>query len=549
MFLYFNARHKMNNRNFFKCGFIIILGLFFLFGTLKVFYLPGDEHYQALSVRYYKESPLAMLVFYIGNIWTSVFGDSMLDLRILCKLCVLISIVIGCQFLYSKTHNLLLTSYIFALCCICNSISGFAIYNWDNGAFPFEALGLVSLIIYIRKHSLLYIIITGFITGLMTAARVPLVVFVVICIWIIIHQKNKNLSSTISHTSAYLLAFILSLICCAELMTGSLTSYVASFNKDNIITGHSPSDINIWIWRIKYFLPLSILNTMPAVICFFLSHYYTNVRYHRNLIYCIIIFLMVFLYWCLMRFIAIGGEDYITTLSNIGLPLFLIPLIVIPCKSLTQVKSRKLIDFNLRTNLIVLLLFMFLLGFGSDTWFQRWSIVFIFPICLGVIWEYLDTKLKHVMKTWFSLMFIILIIFGSIRLCYIYIKDIDIKNSSTTLSSMKGLPHLYNYEKMWSEPISEIEQLKHNNKNFTFWGPTANIFHYNYNSYPKFSHHLFHVDDESYSLLLENKDSIDNVFILWYDDNRLDNTIKVLQNNNFYIKSEGKNYALMSRFN
>ena len=50
-----------------------------------------DEAYQALNCRFYGDSPMAMLTFAIGHGWTSVFGDTLLSLRLLARLCYLVA--------------------------------------------------------------------------------------------------------------------------------------------------------------------------------------------------------------------------------------------------------------------------------------------------------------------------------------------------------------------------------------------------------------------------------------------------------------------------
>lgn len=92
--------------NYALAALSVILGSFALFAFNNLSTPNTDELYQTLSVKHYSDSPLAMLTFWIGNIWTRIFGFSILSLRNLLSTEQLITVGIATYWLWRHTRNI-----------------------------------------------------------------------------------------------------------------------------------------------------------------------------------------------------------------------------------------------------------------------------------------------------------------------------------------------------------------------------------------------------------------------------------------------------------
>lgn len=99
--------------NYALAALSVILGSFALFAFNNLSTPNTDELYQTLSVKHYSDSPLAMLTFWIGNIWTRIFGFSILSLRNLLSTEQLITVGIATYWLWRHTRNIRLCAAAF----------------------------------------------------------------------------------------------------------------------------------------------------------------------------------------------------------------------------------------------------------------------------------------------------------------------------------------------------------------------------------------------------------------------------------------------------
>lgn len=109
-----------------------------------------DEGYQAMCVKYYQKSPMAMLTFYIGNLWMSCFGDEFLTLRYLSCLLGSLAVTAGSLYFFLRTKNVLWTLLVFSLSMLGCAIERNICYDWDVGAIPFYVLGAITSVEFIR---------------------------------------------------------------------------------------------------------------------------------------------------------------------------------------------------------------------------------------------------------------------------------------------------------------------------------------------------------------------------------------------------------------
>lgn len=369
-----------------------------LFIGYREYSILQDEAYMAICCKNYENSPLAMMTFFIGNLWIGLFGDTCLSLRILTRLCILAAICIGLLYLWRQTSNILFVAIVGLISAITANLGDITFYNWDTSVYPIVALGSTLLLYYLDKPTILNLALLGIVGGVMTSFRLPLVSFAAIIVLAVISVKaNKNI---LIHLAVIVLTFFLAWMVCALLMTGSLRVYIDSFRPDNIITGHSVDAIQKYIDNILMLVPRLVFFMMPVTIGCLMGILFGCKKVFALSSYLVcesILFLII-------AIIAIGYCTNIASYVNgIGVPLFL--LIVfwpyfakgIGYQETWQIENRQNVKLGM------LFLIMLLLGFGSDMWFNKWSVVFLLPLSIGVIWPGMNYNSRLVFKRIFLL--------------------------------------------------------------------------------------------------------------------------------------------------
>lgn len=262
---YHKSKYSNNPTNIALTLLFLAIGIILPFLPLGMIDPGMDECYQALNVRGYESSPLAMLTFYFGNLVCSVFGDSLLTLRRLMAACHLLSIAIGCAYFYAKSRDALVASFLFMVMSALSTHCTLTIYGWDTGAFPLIVLTLVATLYYIGRGSVISLILLGISTSMMILARVPTAVILPFYLLIIV-WRNRNVrlngrsyvNKTMREFRDMAILFV-TIIASALLIlhfTVGIENYVSAWNHDNIITGHS--DIRDYIERIVTLGPAAL---------------------------------------------------------------------------------------------------------------------------------------------------------------------------------------------------------------------------------------------------------------------------------------------------
>lgn len=385
-----------------------------IFYGLNCYTLMIDEAYMALCCKDYANSPLAMMIFFIGDKWMLLWGDSFISLRILCRLCILVSIIIGGIYLWKQTGNLLLVASTCLLSALTANLADHSIYNWDTGAYPVEALGALVLMMYAQKPGIKNAILLGMSWGLMTVFRLPLMAFGGVA-FIAIYAVHRSLNFTVcKHLCTAFISMVSSWLVCIAVMTGSVTSYIESFCTENIITGHSINFLQPYIDQFVWYFPRQVFFGMPALIAMLVAMIYS---YKGTLS-----FKSLFIIELVLLVIAFAFTvSYLTysamLLSGIGLPVLLILAAWPVVAKYTGIETieRNRFTYQLKLQLWLLVLVMLLMGLGSDTAFQRWSILFLLPMVVGVIWPAVDTQSKRMIVYAFSILLPFLIVLVPIK--------------------------------------------------------------------------------------------------------------------------------------
>lgn len=387
----------------------VTIGLIVPFMMVKLRVPCGDEFYQALNVRGYENAPIAMLTFYIGNVWGRIFGENLLNLRILMVLCMEFSIGLGCAYFYRKTGALLITGFLFMTMSLLSTHCTLFIYGWDIGAYPFIMLTLIASLYYLERGSLLCIALTGVSTALMVLSRVPTIVALPIILLMIIYHVRTHKDSygnllveILKESCVGLAAFVLTAVISIYIM-GGFDMYITSWKPDNIISGHSLSSIDRIVERfIELVSPAFKLYGVGLLILVsaYAGSTFTSPPPHvvsrKRLIIMVIMALVVALAYRFRSMISSPSADF-----GFGQSILLVLILYIPIYNLFH--REKL--YCPTVFFLTLVFFSLLAAVGSDSVVERPLTLPIIPIAAIYLYMYKKTLLK-----WFVIMIFILTI-------------------------------------------------------------------------------------------------------------------------------------------
>lgn len=516
-------------------------GISIIFSNLYYCEFSGDEGYQALCVKHYKDSPLALMLFFNGYVWTNIFGFSLLSLRIFARICYLFAITAGCLYEFRRTGNVVITALTFLICCLISNLSGFGIYNWDTGAYPIEALWCLCLVLYCQRPSGFKLIVLSILCGLMTATRLPLVssIAVVICAIFFMTGERRKLQK-LRDSIICVLVTIVVYILVGVAIEGDLNSLYHSFNSENYISGHGVKAIDNYFWRLKVLLPFVLLSWVPVICCFMMANNADRSHFKRYLILGLIV--CVISGWCILRVSAIH-EGYDHPIFGLGTPLLLVVIILLPFYKLFNISRLGNYDVAAKKISLILLGAMLVVGLGSDAMFERWTVIFLFPISVGVIYPCLTKRGYRVINLWVAYVLATLLFMWGYKSLkspqsYSWPKE--------EISTRGGLPIYKEMYPIFREMPRDIEILESNGKTYTFWGFYRFPLTLEYEKNPAYTIQLFHYPDYDISETIRDINNLDYIFLTYHlDEKEIKKNIGDLSKSGFRIVKKGSNYFLM----
>lgn len=374
---------------------ILVFVVSYLLWGLHVELHLGDENYMALCCKNWDRSPLGLLTFYQGHLWTNVFGDKVYNLRVLAKLSQLIAVGIGCALLYGKSCNLLFTLTIAVLTLLVTYLSNHQLYGWDNGAYPSEALFTVVLLAYISKPSTKRVILLGVACGIMICYRIPLGVGSIISLFVIIacrHSSTNRYKEIAKDVVLGLMSMVAIWFLLSLSAIGSVQGMINCFSPENFISGHG-NLVRLLVpdtERILLIVPGIVISTTIGMTAFLFSIVLSKFRKIPLLLY---MSCLGFLGLLSISIVYYYFNVELKLIAGLGLPLFVFSILYLPLRTYTNMVNYNVTGLkkpNKITIQIIALMACFLLPVvGSDTWFERFSICYAFPIAVGIIYPLL----------------------------------------------------------------------------------------------------------------------------------------------------------------
>lgn len=358
--------------------------------------LSPDEMFQTICVRRYNELPLGLLVFWIGHLWTDLFGFSLLNLRYLTSIEYLLTMGVTTAYLYENTRNLRLSGLVFLLGCVLLRIGAFYIYNWDSGSYLFDGIALCLVLSLISRPNLKKAFFLGLAIGLMTLGRTPSGIFLPIaCIiaWLSTKEHdNKKMRNRIP--LMILTGWFITMVLFTTIILGSPWEYILLFAEGNVISGHSPINDFNRLWSRFYFM----LDILPYIWFFGLSTILialllAKLNNKKIIFRCILCIWMIF---CILNSYWMSKRASNNLIDGMDTPLGLGLLLALPIYNLftRKIKHNRFIRFKLWVCFLTVLSF----AFGSDAFQERWIFAFTIPVIIAILWKVPSKSLKKFLK-------------------------------------------------------------------------------------------------------------------------------------------------------
>lgn len=356
---------------------------------------PGDESFQALCVADYRNNPLGMLAFYIGHLWQRLTGATVLSLRCLASIEMILAVGIGCYYLYRRTGRALMSAGIFAICITVARASAFQLYNWDSGSYLFDAVALVAVASFLRGGDPRKVFVAAIAAACIALARVPSAIFIPIIfgfVWTGCHRHGFSPRATTLTLTLYTVSVAATLLILVTLMCGSPAEYFASFRPENILTGHSPSDLHLWLDRIRDFGYNQLIWLAPSVAALAVALFLYRLRAGHKWLRAGLILVLVAFSALIYRH-RDAWDFFEWNMMGADLPLLLFMLLLFPAWNLTHSCSARL--STPRPELWWCAAMAVMMTFGSDTFYERMCGAFILPVILAAGWPSSTPNLRR----------------------------------------------------------------------------------------------------------------------------------------------------------
>ncbi len=340
-----------------------------------------DEPYQAYCCLEYSRAYPALLTFFAGHKWMEAFGQTFIALRYLMTVCFVSSAAIGYAYLRIRKVSALRASAVYLITAIGLVLTYLPIYNWDSGAYPSTALGLLTLLLYIDSPSRAKASFMGAAVGLMILFRLPMVAALAVMALFVMTAPDAKYKTSQRFADLGML-----LICAAAIfligicaISGSPRAYISSFSHGNTVGGHRLVDIPEII-RFSYELAVAQYKFMlPSLVAILLSVCFAKCRRHGWILWTGALLLTYYS----VRTVICNHSEWTYFWSHNGLltPLAFVAIFFTPLYA--NLKGRAT-DRKSLWGVLALVAFMLLQGFGSDAVSERIGWVLCMAFAFGV---------------------------------------------------------------------------------------------------------------------------------------------------------------------
>lgn len=359
-----------------------------------------DEGYQYQSIRYWQHAPFAILTFWIGHVWTCLFGDTVLALRWLNCITLTFTVALGAFYFFRVTRRRLTAAFVFLLGMVAMQLSSFNFYGWDNGAFPFIVATCITLLSYWRAPTLWKIVLLGSLTAIMGLSRIPTLSALPLIAVVIFCRHRKCLRQAMRDALLGLCVFAVVFTLITTFLVGSPATYIRLFfNPDYIITNHSGytfihNNYGTLVSYSTWLLP----EYAPCIYAAIIAVYLKNIRRHRIIIGIILVTLLLLSARSAAKLMFMEREIIPGPLYGLATPLLYFTLLIPFGYSLLE---RRVERFAVAPMWIVAG-FIVVGALGSDMAYLRLnSPLYLFPLAATAIYPSLNrTSRRFTLRFW-----------------------------------------------------------------------------------------------------------------------------------------------------
>lgn len=521
---------------------IITFGVAFVFVSLGSFMLVGDEAYQALCVRDYLQCPMAMFAFWMGNVWTTVFGDNLMGLRALMALCYLASISAGCAVLYHRTKAGMFTAMVFMAMCAATPFSTLFIYGWDAGAYPWMTLFTITLLWYMTRPSLPRIAALGASCAVMVLSRVPTLAALPVTLVFVIAVRREGGRISWRHVAADyaigLFAFAITGFIAVLLITDAHPMlYLDAWNPDNIINGHF--DGARIAYRFKQSVQSVICAYAPMLLCLSGAVFMLRVKRRRMAWLCVVAAAVVALSVLTIRSYMERSAYVAGIVQGMLVVVLLMPALWDACNP-----DR---IFTRRIELWAIASCSLLAAVGSDGFLERPMAVSLIPVACAYVYP----KFSKYLRPFCGLAAIAILAAA----CFFFAKTLPGRTTDYS-----ALPHMAGIRTNASEALANenflqiskaIERVESTGRDVAVVGNNRYPFDYVYHRSPSYNLQMFHYADgpDEMDMLDELMPRYDDVIVVryWSDAPIYVNTHRKLYAHGYQPTDSAEHYTLFQR--
>jgi 4-amino-4-deoxy-L-arabinose transferase-like glycosyltransferase len=177
----------------------------FLFMRFGLDYTDGPYHYLGFS-GLKPAGDSTFLYSWLGAAWTSLAGDHLISYRYLAATITLLTISLPILLICRKTEARLKLRYLAVGSVLTFSLSYYLV-NWDLFANLFLALIMIAMWYYLKDAKWHWVALTGLLTALLTAIRMPGMLVIVPCVIVFASNgivSGKQHQKWIWHTAIFL---------------------------------------------------------------------------------------------------------------------------------------------------------------------------------------------------------------------------------------------------------------------------------------------------------------------------------------------------------
>lgn len=410
---------------------LLIIGIVLPFWSILYGINFTDEPYHIMNAIDYKTNPIALLSYFMANIWGKVCGFSIFSLRVFAAIISILTLSISIIYFYKKTKKTSTSFIVFGILSFLFCLKQYYIFGWDAISDLFLICTTICYLLYSQKKQYTYLFLLSITSSFLFLSRFPNIVIVpIICFMLFLHfwrkeEKKNRISFAIF---LYLVSFSFCTILIIWLIYGDFFIYIQHLKKIESINGH-----NLSFLVERYFGSiLECLKMIGLLLSILLGFYFINIIPLQNKVKC---FLKAICLFPFGLYIFLQNQEYNFLLSYLFTAFLVAAILYI---IINQYLDQRHIEFFTINMSIALLLFAVIPISGSNTGLYKVMNIYFYPILLCYL---PPLKSQTVKQTVVGVFIILLIYFPYNKTKFLY-EDAGITDTSAC-TKLPGITNIY----------------------------------------------------------------------------------------------------------